>query len=313
MLSHSALFKYFYWTKLISNKYWQWQASIYRGRMFFSGLICPLWFAYVYKFLRLVALTSICFAIKSQQYFNRRGYVKWNSHKTLISFTNRHTYVLLERVFAWVNWKSLIDLIYYHWFSIVLAVKSRELFPFLSLAHHSPSFGWMCHRTSGSMESLNLCRTSCHNWEVHWLESFWMPQETCTSDCRWGNGSFSYFEACKWWVWDVNVFFKHSFNQADSCWECPWGSPLPFRLATTWQAFQNAWTNLLNQANRSVHIGAFYFTLRDSEFGAYGSPRLCWYMCVVDILLTLKTPRTFFTCIWAYRIILILIILRHFI
>ncbi|KAF4104685.1 5'-3' exonuclease PLD3 isoform X2 [Onychostoma macrolepis] len=73
--------------------------------------------------------------------------------------------------------------------------------------------------------------------ELHWLESFWMPQETCTSDCR-----VTLVES----VPEGLIF--------------PSGSPhLP--------SISDTWTNLLNRANRSVHIGAFYFTLRDSDSG----------------------------------------------
>ncbi|XP_051514249.1 5'-3' exonuclease PLD3-like isoform X2 [Myxocyprinus asiaticus] len=71
--------------------------------------------------------------------------------------------------------------------------------------------------------------------ELHWLESLWLPQETCTTDCR--------------------------FTLVESIPEgLPSGSPhLP--------SISEAWTNLLNGANSSVHIAAFYFTLRDSDLG----------------------------------------------
>ncbi|XP_042594510.1 5'-3' exonuclease PLD3-like isoform X1 [Cyprinus carpio] len=73
--------------------------------------------------------------------------------------------------------------------------------------------------------------------ELHWLESFWMPQETCISDCR-----LTLVES----VPEGLVF--------------PSGSPhLP--------SISDTWINLLNKANRSVHIGAFYFTLQDSDLG----------------------------------------------
>ncbi|RXN35225.1 phospholipase D3-like isoform X2 [Labeo rohita] len=73
--------------------------------------------------------------------------------------------------------------------------------------------------------------------ELHWLESFWMPQETCTSDCR--------------------LTLVESVPEGLSF---PSGSPhLP--------SIAEAWTKLLNKANRSVHIGAFYFTLRDLDLG----------------------------------------------
>lgn len=73
--------------------------------------------------------------------------------------------------------------------------------------------------------------------ELHWLESFWMPQETCTSDCR-----LTLVESIP-----EGVYF-------------PSGSPhLP--------SVSDAWTNLLKRANSSAHIAAFYFTLRDSDLG----------------------------------------------
>ncbi|XP_016310945.1 phospholipase D3-like isoform X2 [Sinocyclocheilus anshuiensis] len=73
--------------------------------------------------------------------------------------------------------------------------------------------------------------------ELHWLESFWMPQETCTFDCR--------------------LTLVESVPEGLSF---PSGSP-------HLQSISDTWTNLLNKANRSVHIGAFYFTLRDSDLG----------------------------------------------
>ncbi|XP_016379622.1 phospholipase D3-like isoform X1 [Sinocyclocheilus rhinocerous] len=73
--------------------------------------------------------------------------------------------------------------------------------------------------------------------ELHWLESFWMPQETCISDCR--------------------LTLVESVPEGLSF---PSGSPHLQNISDTW-------TNLLNKANRSVHIGAFYFTLRDSDLG----------------------------------------------
>ncbi|XP_059371479.1 5'-3' exonuclease PLD3-like isoform X2 [Carassius carassius] len=73
--------------------------------------------------------------------------------------------------------------------------------------------------------------------ELHWLESFWMPQETCISDCR-----LTLVES----VPEGLIF--------------PYGSPhLP--------SISDTWINLLNKANHSVHIGAFYFTLQDSDLG----------------------------------------------
>ncbi|XP_026081116.1 phospholipase D3-like isoform X2 [Carassius auratus] len=73
--------------------------------------------------------------------------------------------------------------------------------------------------------------------ELHWLESFWMPQETCISDCR--------------------LTLVESVPEGLSF---PSGSPhLP--------SISDTWIHLLNKANHSVHIGAFYFTLRDSDLG----------------------------------------------
>ncbi|XP_051506563.1 5'-3' exonuclease PLD3-like isoform X2 [Myxocyprinus asiaticus] len=73
--------------------------------------------------------------------------------------------------------------------------------------------------------------------ELHWLESFWLPQETCISDCR-----LTLVESVP-----EGLYFRS-------------GSPhLP--------SISETWTNLLNRANSSVHIAAFYFTLRDSDLG----------------------------------------------
>lgn len=73
--------------------------------------------------------------------------------------------------------------------------------------------------------------------ELHWLESFWMAQETCRSDCR--------------------LTLVESVPEGLNF---PSGSPhLP--------SISESWINLLNKANSSVHIAAFYFTLRDSDLG----------------------------------------------
>ncbi|XP_028815865.1 phospholipase D3 [Denticeps clupeoides] len=73
--------------------------------------------------------------------------------------------------------------------------------------------------------------------ELHWLEGFWMPQETCSADCR--------------------LTWLESLPEGM---EFPAGSPhLP--------AVSQAWLSLLSGANRSVEIAAFYFTLTDSELG----------------------------------------------
>ncbi|XP_041931540.1 5'-3' exonuclease PLD3 isoform X1 [Alosa sapidissima] len=73
--------------------------------------------------------------------------------------------------------------------------------------------------------------------ELHWLEGFWMPQEHCTSDCR-----FSLVES----IPEGLVFAP--------------GSPLLPSISQTWK-------DLLDKANKSVDIAAFYFTLRDSDLG----------------------------------------------
>lgn len=73
--------------------------------------------------------------------------------------------------------------------------------------------------------------------ELHWLEPFWMPQETCTSDCR-----LSLVESV------------------------PEGVSFPSESPHL-SSISDAWSNLLNTANNSVHIAAFYFTLRDSDLG----------------------------------------------
>ncbi|TRY88702.1 hypothetical protein DNTS_006272 [Danionella cerebrum] len=73
--------------------------------------------------------------------------------------------------------------------------------------------------------------------ELHWLESFWMPEDICTSDCR--------------------LTLVESIPEGLSF---PSGSPqLP--------SISETWTDLLSKANSSVHIAAFYFTLRDSDMG----------------------------------------------
>ncbi|XP_062381134.1 5'-3' exonuclease PLD3 isoform X2 [Sardina pilchardus] len=73
--------------------------------------------------------------------------------------------------------------------------------------------------------------------ELHWLEGFWMPQEHCSSDCR-----FSLVES----IPEGLVFAP--------------GSPLLPSISQTWK-------DLLDKANQSVDIAAFYFTLRDSDLG----------------------------------------------
>lgn len=51
------------------------------------------------------------------------------------------------------------------------------------------------------------------------------------------------------------------------------------------QSITHTWTNLLNQANSSVNIAAFYLTLRDSDIGltdpsAMQVKQLCVCVCV---------------------------------
>ncbi|KAG7329310.1 hypothetical protein KOW79_007484 [Hemibagrus wyckioides] len=73
--------------------------------------------------------------------------------------------------------------------------------------------------------------------ELHWLEGFWLPQEECSSDCR--------------------LTLTESIPEGMSF---PSGSP-------HLQSITHTWTNLLNRANASVNIAAFYLTLRDSDIG----------------------------------------------
>ncbi|XP_060783981.1 5'-3' exonuclease PLD3 isoform X2 [Neoarius graeffei] len=73
--------------------------------------------------------------------------------------------------------------------------------------------------------------------ELHWLEGFWLPQEECSSDCR--------------------LILAESIPEGMLF---PSGSP-------HLQSISHTWTNLLNRANSSVNIAAFYLTLRDSDIG----------------------------------------------
>lgn len=52
-------------------------------------------------------------------------------------------------------------------------------------------------------------------------------------------------------------------------------------------SISETWTNLLNRANSSVHIGAFYFTLRDSDMGLT-EPSSVLVCSAVDILLCIS-------------------------
>ncbi|MCJ8734196.1 hypothetical protein PDJAM_G00232690 [Pangasius djambal] len=73
--------------------------------------------------------------------------------------------------------------------------------------------------------------------ELHWLEGFWLPQEECSSDCR--------------------LTLTESIPEGMLF---PSGSP-------HLQSITHTWTNLLNRANSSVNIAAFYLTLTDSDLG----------------------------------------------
>ncbi|KAI4874729.1 hypothetical protein NFI96_028351 [Prochilodus magdalenae] len=73
--------------------------------------------------------------------------------------------------------------------------------------------------------------------ELHWLEGFWLPQEQCSTDCR-----LTLVESLP-----EGVLFPHSSPHL--------------------QSISHTWTNLLNRANSSVNIAAFYLTLRDSDIG----------------------------------------------
>ncbi|KAF7661459.1 hypothetical protein LDENG_00261500 [Lucifuga dentata] len=70
--------------------------------------------------------------------------------------------------------------------------------------------------------------------ELHWLEGFGLVPEPCSSDCR--------------------VHLVESV---------PVGL-YPFAPSSL-QSITDSWLSLLNKANSSVHIAAFYFTLRDSD------------------------------------------------
>ncbi|XP_072520124.1 5'-3' exonuclease PLD3 isoform X2 [Salminus brasiliensis] len=73
--------------------------------------------------------------------------------------------------------------------------------------------------------------------ELHWLEGFWLPQEECSADCR-----LTLVESLP-----EGMLF-------------PRGSP-------HLQSISHTWTSLLNRANSSVDIAAFYLTLRDLDTG----------------------------------------------
>uniref|UniRef100_A0A4W4G1U9 Phospholipase D family, member 7 n=2 Tax=Electrophorus electricus TaxID=8005 RepID=A0A4W4G1U9_ELEEL len=71
--------------------------------------------------------------------------------------------------------------------------------------------------------------------ELHWLEGLWLSQEGCSKDCR-----LTLVESVP-----KGMLF-------------PPGSP-------HLQSISDTWTNLLNRANSSVSIAAFYLTLRDFD------------------------------------------------
>ncbi|XP_062856686.1 5'-3' exonuclease PLD3 isoform X2 [Trichomycterus rosablanca] len=73
--------------------------------------------------------------------------------------------------------------------------------------------------------------------EMHWLEGFWLPQEECSTDC--------------------GLTLVESIPEGM---HYPSGSP-------HLQSISHTWTHLLNRANSSVDIAAFYLTLRDSDIG----------------------------------------------
>ncbi|XP_067374918.1 5'-3' exonuclease PLD3 isoform X2 [Channa argus] len=70
--------------------------------------------------------------------------------------------------------------------------------------------------------------------ELHWLEGFGLVQEPCSTDCR------------------VNLVESIPAGLYQS-------SP------SSRQSIANSWLHLLGKANSSVHIAAFYFTLRGSD------------------------------------------------
>ncbi|XP_008288481.1 phospholipase D3 isoform X2 [Stegastes partitus] len=69
--------------------------------------------------------------------------------------------------------------------------------------------------------------------ELHWLEGFGLVPEPCSTDCR------------------VRLVESIPAGLYQSC---------PSR-----QTIANSWLHLLDEANSSVHIAAFYFTLRDRD------------------------------------------------
>uniref|UniRef100_A0A3P8ZEG2 PLD phosphodiesterase domain-containing protein n=1 Tax=Esox lucius TaxID=8010 RepID=A0A3P8ZEG2_ESOLU len=73
--------------------------------------------------------------------------------------------------------------------------------------------------------------------ELHWLEGLWVPHQPCGSDCR--------------------VSLVESI---------PEGLVYPSGSASL-PSISKTWIDLLNQANSSVDVAAFYLTLRDSALG----------------------------------------------
>ncbi len=140
------------------------QASIYRANVLLwidlSSLICIR-----IQIFETSCLDKYLFRHQITTVFQQKRYVKWNSHKTLISsLTDIHMCywkdVCMSKLKVF-NWFNLLSLIFYCFSS-----QKEGAFPF-SVSCPSFSFFWVdVHRTSGSTESLNLCRTSCHNWSA---------------------------------------------------------------------------------------------------------------------------------------------------
>uniref|UniRef100_A0A3B4EQK8 Phospholipase D3-like n=1 Tax=Pundamilia nyererei TaxID=303518 RepID=A0A3B4EQK8_9CICH len=76
--------------------------------------------------------------------------------------------------------------------------------------------------------------------ELHWLEGFGLLPEPCSTDCR------------------VHLVESIPVGLYQS-------SP------SSRKSIADSWLHLLDRANSSVHIAAFYFTLRDSDLGSHES------------------------------------------
>ncbi len=112
-----------------------------------------------------------------------------NSH----FITNRHIHICCwkdvcmskQKVF---NYFNLISLIFY-----CFSRQKEGAFPFSVSCPPFSSFWVDLHRTSGSMESLNLCHTWCHNWScTGWKVSGCLKRHALLTVGE-GNRSFSYF------------------------------------------------------------------------------------------------------------------------